>query len=344
MSDWQHAAENLVRHANGIYYLRAKVRGKVIRVSLKVRDLRIAKIKRDERLAKERAAAGKRLGAPVRTLRDAVAVVRRELVERPHVAEKTRSYGKSVARILETTLPLAAHGATWSQAEAAKWWQRMTRKYSPSVANRLLSAIRRLAAVLIEGGVRADDPTRGFRPMPGRKAHRRMPGKDDMDAIVHHIRTRGKRLCLESSRMVACLAFSGMRHGELRALDWSDVGPEWITVGADGDTKSRRFRQVPVSAPLRAVLGEMRLEGETGRLFAMGSPRRALGSAVKALTLPPMRVHDLRHFFATWCIERGVDIPTVAKWLGHADGGALAMKTYGHIRDDHSLEAVKLLG
>jgi hypothetical protein len=31
-----------------------------------------------------------------------------------------------------------------------------------------------------------------------------------------------------------------------------------------------------------------------------------------------------------------VDITTVSRWLGHKDGGALAMKTYGHLRDQHS--------
>ena len=48
--------------------------------------------------------------------------------------------------------------------------------------------------------------------------------------------------------------------------------------------------------------------------------------------------HDLRHLFATRCIESGVDIPTVSRWLGHRDGGALAMRTYGHLRDQHSTE------
>jgi integrase len=46
--------------------------------------------------------------------------------------------------------------------------------------------------------------------------------------------------------------------------------------------------------------------------------------------------HDLRHLFATRCIESGVDIPTVSRWLGHKDGGALAMRVYGHLRDHHS--------
>jgi site-specific recombinase XerD len=44
----------------------------------------------------------------------------------------------------------------------------------------------------------------------------------------------------------------------------------------------------------------------------------------------------LRHLFATFCIEAGIDIPSVSKWLGHSDGGALAMRVYGHLRREHS--------
>ena len=51
--------------------------------------------------------------------------------------------------------------------------------------------------------------------------------------------------------------------------------------------------------------------------------------------------HDLPHLFATRCIENGVDIPTVSRWLGHQDGGALCMKTYGHLRDEHSSNEAK---
>ena len=47
---------------------------------------------------------------------------------------------------------------------------------------------------------------------------------------------------------------------------------------------------------------------------------------------------DLRHLFATRCIESRVDIPTVSRWLGHSDGGALAMRVYGHLRNSHSIE------
>ena len=44
--------------------------------------------------------------------------------------------------------------------------------------------------------------------------------------------------------------------------------------------------------------------------------------------------HDLRHFFATICIESGVDVPTIAD-IEHKGGGALAMKNGKHLRDEH---------
>jgi len=62
----------------------------------------------------------------------------------------------------------------------------------------------------------------------------------------------------------------------------------------------------------------------------------AINTACKKLGIARFTHHDLRHLFATRCIESGVDIPTVSRWLGHKDGGALAMKTYGHLRDQHS--------
>jgi integrase len=47
------------------------------------------------------------------------------------------------------------------------------------------------------------------------------------------------------------------------------------------------------------------------------------------------------HLFATRHIEAGADIPTVSRWLGHKDGGALAMRVYGHLRDEHSQKMAK---
>jgi integrase len=64
-----------------------------------------------------------------------------------------------------------------------------------------------------------------------------------------------------------------------------------------------------------------------------------MDKAAKKVGMERITHHDLRHLFATTCIESRIDIPTVSRWLGHQDGGALAMRTYGHLRDDHSAEA-----
>jgi integrase len=67
----------------------------------------------------------------------------------------------------------------------------------------------------------------------------------------------------------------------------------------------------------------------------------ALTRACHEIGVPRITHHDLRHLFATRCIESGVDIPTVSRWLGHKDGGALAMKVYGHLREEHSERMAK---
>jgi integrase len=83
---------------------------------------------------------------------------------------------------------------------------------------------------------------------------------------------------------------------------------------------------------LKDQLGEVK----TGRVLQVSRGYESLARACKEIGIPRLRHHDFRHLFATRCIESQVDIQTVAHWLGHKDGGALAMKTYGHLRNEHS--------
>ena len=61
-----------------------------------------------------------------------------------------------------------------------------------------------------------------------------------------------------------------------------------------------------------------------------------LRSSSSAVVAGRITHHDFRHLFATRCIEAGVDIPKISRWMGQADGGALAMKIYGHLQREHS--------
>jgi integrase len=68
---------------------------------------------------------------------------------------------------------------------------------------------------------------------------------------------------------------------------------------------------------------------------------KSMTRACKEVGMARITHRDLRHLFATRCIETGVDIPTVSKWLGHKDGGALARRIYGHLLQEHSLAMAK---
>ena len=59
--------------------------------------------------------------------------------------------------------------------------------------------------------------------------------------------------------------------------------------------------------------------------------------------LPEAGFHDLRHHFASVAVMAGIDVMTIASWLGHKDRGALVLSTYGHLRDKHKKEAAQKL-
>jgi integrase len=87
---------------------------------------------------------------------------------------------------------------------------------------------------------------------------------------------------------------------------------------------------------LERIKSERAQEGQKTPVMRVFECQKSINRASKILGIKRITHHDLRHLFATRCIESGVDIPTVSRWLGHKDGGALAMKTYGHLRNEHS--------
>jgi integrase len=98
--------------------------------------------------------------------------------------------------------------------------------------------------------------------------------------------------------------------------------------------------KLPIFPPLAALVAEMQArrgtEPDDSRILRVQECLGVLKSACRRIGVKALTHHDLRHLFATSCIESGVDVPTVSRWLGHSDGGALAMKIYGHLRQEHS--------
>jgi integrase len=143
---------------------------------------------------------------------------------------------------------------------------------------------------------------------------------------------------------VRFLAYSGARIGEAGFVTWADVNFAKNEIQIYGDpetaTKNGEVRSVPMIPELHEMLAKLRKERSHEPLNAavmqIRKCQNSMNRAAKIAGMERITHHDLRHLFATICIESGVDIPTVSRWLGHKDGGALCMKAYGHLRQEHS--------
>jgi integrase len=130
------------------------------------------------------------------------------------------------------------------------------------------------------------------------------------------------------------------RENAWRAVDF-DAGEIVVRGDPETATKNWTVRRVPLIPDARALFERMRGdrpdESLDAKVFRVGECQKALDHVCKKVGADRITHHDLRHLFATRCIESGVDIPTVSRWLGYKDGRALAMKTYGHLRREHSI-------
>ena len=333
---------NLVRRNGRLYYAQLKIAGKVYRRSLQTEKLDIARIKLPDKLKQIREDVGEMVTSKhgLATLRGCVDEWATEQQGRPDIKASSKKYYARCIKWIRESLPMDAPVAVVSKGVFNRWWITTADKYKAINANNMLHILGQVVDKQVDGGFRRSNPVRGLKRVKQVRAIRRLPAPDEFMAIVQHVRAQPTRHRDESADCIEWLAYSGMRPSELQELDWVDVGPDYIVIrgGLDG-TKNRKERMVPVVRALKAVIA--RRVQPAGPVFYIQSPRAALKNACEKLKLPHMRLYDLRHLFATRVIESGVDFATLAKWLGHSDGGALAARVYGHVRDAHGLEQAK---
>lgn len=158
------------------------------------------------------------------------------------------------------------------------------------------------------------------------------------------------------SAMVVFAAYTGLRPGELFALEHGDIDDDEVHVRRSRDStgelklpKSGHTRTVILPPPARDALLAMprRLDvpwvftTATGRPFTKSSLHYHWTPVRAAFGRPTMHFYELRHACATMLLERGLSHADVAQQLGHSDGGALILSTYGHPSEQASRGRVK---
>ena len=176
-----------------------------------------------------------------------------------------------------------------------------------------------------------------------------IPSREQFTTLIAQIRQSdgradNQRKSKDGADLIEFLAYSGARVGEARAARWEDAKFQDNLIWLHGTKSEQSERLVPMTAALREFLARLKAESNpapTDRIAKVDSAKKCLATACAKLGFPKFSHHDFRHFFATTCIESGVDIPTISRWLGHSDGGALAMRVYGHLQVEHSLAMSK---
>jgi integrase len=163
------------------------------------------------------------------------------------------------------------------------------------------------------------------------------------------------------SDLLILLDCCGIRETEAYAIAWNHVdfmGKKlWVgvdpdfnasvaSIGTGGKTKNRKSRYIDMSIPLEEHLLQMRKRSH-GSKWLFPSPKRgaidrpiisfreSLNLVKSAVGIEKFGFHDCRHRFASRCVMSGIDYMTIAKWLGHQDGGILVGRVYGHLSDEH---------
>ena len=243
---------------------------------------------------------------------------------------------------------------------------------SPAMVRKVMGSLGAIFADAQERGLVAQNVVRGLRSRrrrgKDRRADRRQKGKlkigvdiptpDEVRAIIAHLEGRWGPMLLTA-------IFTGLRASELRGLRWADVdlkrGELHVRQRADrfnviGRPKSEAGdRTIPLLPMVVNALREWKLacpKGELDLAFPNGRGQVENTSNIVQRVLHPIQIaagitdkrgrakytglHALRHFYASWCINRktdgGLELPlkVVQTRLGHASIQMTADR-YGHL-------------
>ncbi|HEY3856935.1 MAG TPA: site-specific integrase [Verrucomicrobiae bacterium] len=334
-------AENLYRlESSGGYYALVKRGGKQFRRSLKTKDRKLA----DRRLTEIKEKIGCLSLADEGKL-GFEAVAKRWLESVKHTLaagtiEQREIRIKNLAPFFKGTL---LRSITAFQCE--QWAVKRGAKLAPQTFVHELETMRNVFKYAQQHGLVLSNPASVIKRPKVSFAKAPIPTRQQFVKLVAQIRQSdgradSQRKSKDGADLVEFLAFSGARIGEARAAVWGDVKFQDNMIWIHGTKSEQSDRLIPMTASLREFLLKLKAGVDpepTDRILKTGSAKKCLATACANLEFPKFSHHDFRHFFATTCIESGVDIPTVSRWLGHSDGGALAMRVYGHLQVEHSL-------
>lgn len=209
-----------------------------------------------------------------------------------------------------------------------------------TTANHYLVLIRRMLNLAVKWGMLEKNPAAGMEKFKEPPHRERYLSQDELPRFLKALDEQEDRL---SMAVIKLLLFTGCRKGEILSLKWSQVkldeGRLFLPI-----TKNGKSRSILLNAKSRQILVSLtdhRGEGGSEYVFPsragtrkghIADLRKPFEKVCLAADIEGLRIHDLRHSFATIAVMGGASLYDVQKLLGHSD---ISMtQRYAHMVDD----------
>jgi integrase len=213
----------------------------------------------------------------------------------------------------------------------------------PYRANRTAAVVSKMCSLAVQWRWLQANPARGVERADEHKRKRYLSAAE-LERLSKALAEHDDRDAADIFRL---LLLTGARRGEVLSMRWHDVDLEtgiWVKPGAT--TKQKSEHRVPLSAPARQLLAareqsrEWVFAGRDGghRVEIKGNWARIC----KAAHIRGLRIHDLRHSYASQLASAGFSLPTIGALLGHTQPATT--HRYAHLFDDPLRQATERVG
>jgi len=247
-----------------------------------------------------------------------------------------RDYQAAIANdILPAMKHLKVADVTYSDIDALH--RKITKRGAPYLANRRVAVLSKMFSLAIRWKYRTDNPAKGIERNQEVKRERYLTN-DELGRLAIALAAHPDQ---QGANIIRLLLLTGARSGEVKAMRWADLDLEtgvWTKPGAT--TKQKTKHRVPLSAPARQLLADIRAEADDDDEFVF--PGRISGPRVeikdiwadlrKTAGIVGARPHDLRHTYASVLVSAGQSLPIIGRLLGHTQ--ASTTQRYAHLFDD----------